>query len=205
MGQRERHVHKLGEIALKYHADRVKIESHAPGASPLNLRYTQATDQARMQRDLEGDRNQFQRTKDLEDAAEYDRERNLYRVPQRTFGSDLFRAPQKDTRSRPLSTGDIPWEDDVDAQSYGRTKPRPFPIFTTNDRQDWAQRDEVGVGAHRSVKERVSPFLRRPESASMLKIRKEQSHSVSMSESDHIITGVDVKCKRGNFLRRLMR
>jgi hypothetical protein len=204
----KQHVHKLGHIALKHHVDRVNIETLIPGTSPLDLRYTQAIDQARMQRDLVGDRNQFQRTKNLEDAAEYDRERNLYKAPQRTFGSDPFHVAQRDTGIRPLSTGDVPWEGEIDTPStifHARTKPKTFPVHTANDRQDWAQRDEAAVGTYRSVKQRVNPFLRRPDSIWMLKTRKEQNPLVSTTEPDHIASEVDAKRKKNHFLRRFMR
>jgi hypothetical protein len=206
MGQGDpgkRHVHRLGQVALKHHVDRVNIEALIPGTSPLDLRYTLAVDQARMQRDLIGDRNQFQRTRNLEDAAEYDRERNLYKVPQRTFGSDHFHLAQKDMRSRPLSTNDVFWEEQNDAQNtifHVKTKPKVFPIHTVNDRQDWAQRDETTAEIHRSVKQRVGPFLRRPDSMWILKTKKEQNPPVSVTEP--IVSEVDVKQKKGNFLRR---
>jgi hypothetical protein len=210
MGHRDpgkRHVHKLGRIALRHHVDRVNIETLIPGTNPLNLRYIQAIDQARMQRDLIGDRNQFQRTKGLEDAAEYDRERNLYKVPQRTFGSDPFHVAPKDASIRPLSTGDVPWEDEIDTQSTifrARIKPKSFPVHTANDRQNWAQRDETVVETYRSVKQ-VKPFLRRTDSIWMLRFRKEQNPIASTAKPDRIASEVDVKRKKNNFLRRFMR
>lgn len=197
--KRNRNVHKLAQAALK---QQIKEAAH-PTTVSFDLRQNQALDKARKHRDLVGDRNQFQRTRDLEDAALLDKERNLNKLPQRTFGGDNLEVHQKVKSSRPLSTGDLAWEDDFHA-SKTMFPPRPkvtAPLVPfVNDRQDWAQRDEVPTEGHRSVKERVSPFLRKPDSMWMLKGKKRPEIHNSSPEADHGASTAESKHKNSTFL-----
>jgi hypothetical protein len=174
MGEKDtkKSVHKLGHVALRHHVE----EKIRPTSSSFNLRQTLAMDHARKQRDLVGDRNQFQRTRHLEDAAKLDQERNISKVPQRTFGADHLDAPQTGLCSRPLSTGELNWEEDLDVSdplSHNKSKAKALFIQTVSDRQDWEQCDQVPAEVHRSVKDRMSPFLRKTDSMWILKSRKE--------------------------------
>lgn len=196
MGEKEtkkKSVHRLGHVALKHHVE----ENVRPTTSSFNLRRTLAMDHARKQRDLVGDRNQFQRTRHLEDAAKFDKERNLSKVPQRTFGADHLDVPQTALHCRPLSTGDLNWEEDLDARDpiFHNEPTAKALIQTAIDRQDWEQRDEAPVEVHRSVKERVSPFLRRTDSMWVLKGKKEPRPDVVPAMSRSAPTG-DIKQKK---------
>lgn len=200
MGEKEKrrkYVHRLARIALKYHTE----EAVRPTAGSFNLRTTQAMDQARKQRDLLGDRNQFQRTRHLEDAAQFDKERNLNKVPQRTFRADHLDLQRRASSCRPLSTGDLNLEEDLGgSESVFHTKPKAKTLLiqTANDRQDWEQRDEVPVEIHKPVKERATPFLRRADSIWTLKSRKGPKADV-LPETSPAPNG-GIKVKRSTFL-----
>jgi hypothetical protein len=197
MGEKEtkkKSIHKLGHVALKHHVE----ENIRPAPGSFNLRKTLAMDHVRKQRDLVGDRNQFQRTRHLEDAAKLDMERNVSKVPQRTFGVDHLDIPQTGLYSRPLSTGDLNWEEDLDTNgslSQNKSKANALFISTVIDRQDWEQRDEVPVEVHRSVKDRVSPFLRKTDSMWILKSRKEPKSDAVLEMGRSAPTG-DIKQKK---------
>lgn len=187
-------VHKLGHVALKHHIE----EKIRPTSSSFNLRQTLAMDHARLQRDLVGDRNQFQSTRHLKDATKLDKRRNVYKLPQRTFGADHLDLPQTDLCFRPLSTSEMSWEEDFDADdhlSHNKPKTKALFIQTLNDRQDWEQRDQVPAEAHRSVKDRMSPFLRKTDSLWILKGRKEPKADAVLEKSHSAPTG-DTKQKK---------
>jgi hypothetical protein len=196
--KRRKYVHKLAQLALKRHAE----ETIRPTTSSFELRKTQAMDHARKQRDLIGDRNQFQRTRHLEDAAQFDKQRNLNKVPQRTFRADHLDLNQTAHSCRPLSTGDLNWEEDFEGSGpifHTKPKAKALLIQTANDRQDWEQRDEVPVEVHRSVKERVSPFLRKTDSMWMLKSKKQPKADV-LPETGHPASNGGTKSKKSTFL-----
>lgn len=192
---KKKSVHKLGQVALKHYVE----ENALPMPSSFNLQKTLAMDQARKQRDLVGDRNQFQWTRHLEDAAKLDRERNLSKVPRRTFGADNLDVPQAAPCSRPLSTGDLNWEDLDASDPFFHNKPKTnAPIPIANERQDWEQCDQVPVEVHRSVKERMNPFLRKTESMWTLKSRKKPKPYV-LSKMSRSAPTSDIKQKRTFF------
>lgn len=194
---RKKYVHKLGQIALKHYVE----ENGRPTSGSFNLQKTLAMDQARMQRDLVGDRNQFQRTRHLEDAAKLDKERNLNKLTQRTFGADYLDVPQTALCSRPLSIGDFNWEEDLDASDplfHNKPKANAPLIPIVNERQDWEQCDQIPVEVRRSVKERMSPLLRKTDSMWTLRSRKEPKPDVLPEISCSAATG-DIKQKRTFF------
>jgi hypothetical protein len=191
---KKKSTHKLGHVALKHHVE----ENIRPASGSFNLRKTLAMDHAKKQRDLVGDRNQSQKTRHLEDAAKLDKERNARKVPQRTFGVDHLDIPQTGLYSRSLSTGHLNWEEDLDSNNpLSQNKPKANALFISTfiDRQDWAQRDEVPVEVHRSVKDRVSPFLRKTDSMWILKSRKEPKSDTILGMSRSAPTG-DIKQKK---------
>jgi hypothetical protein len=196
--KRRKYVHRLAQLALKHHAE----ETVRPATGSFDLRKTQAMDHARKQRDLLGDRNQFQWTRHLEDAAQFDRQRNLNKVPQRTFGADHIDLHQSARFCRPLSTGDLNWEEDPEGSEpiyHTKLNAKTLLIQTANDRQDWEQRDEVPVEVHRSVKERVGPFLRKTDSMWILKSKREPKTDV-LPETSHSAPSGDTKSKKSIFL-----
>ncbi len=197
MGEKEltkKSIHKLGHAALKHHTE----ENIRPIKGSFNLRKTLAMDLIKKRRDLVGDLNQFQRTRYLEDAAKLDKERNISKVPQRSFGADHLDVLQMALYSRPLSTGDLNWEEDLyaaDPLAQNQPKAKAFFIHPVKDRQDWEQRDEVSAEVHRSVKERVSPFLRKTDSMWILKRQKEPKVDAVREMSRSAPTG-DIKQKK---------
>lgn len=199
MGEKEgkkKSIHKLGHVALKHYVE----ENVRPTTGSFNLRKTLAMDQARKQRDLVRERNQFQRTRHLEDAAKLDMERNLSKGPQRTFGADNLDVFQTALCGRPLSTGDLNWEEDLDASDplfHNKPKAKALLVQTANDRQDWEQCDQVPVEVHRPVKERVSPFLRKTDSMWILKNRKPKPDV--LSEMSRSAPTNDIKQKKTFF------
>jgi len=152
-------------------------------------------------------RNQFQWTHELEDAAEADMERELYKPPQRTFHSDFahLTSGHKRNSSRPLSTGDLfSEEEETQTPPPPKVKPKPGPV--AKDRLDWAQRDEEAEVTKK--KERTSPFLRKMESTWILS-KKEKVKQ----DRDEAVAGIGdlgsppdgSKGIRGSFLARFKR
>jgi len=206
---KKRHVHKLAQPALKQHLEHLTLDDSIPGRQLTGVRRTQAMDQAMAERDTARCRNQFQWNRDMEEAAEVDIDRDLYKPPQRTFDSEFshLRSGQVRSAQRPLSTGDVFWEEE---ESHTHTRPKAKPAYVANDRNDWAQRDENEVENRRSMKERVTPFLLKKDSIWVLKGRKEKSTKVDKDEAVAGVSEVDLspdpnKTGRGSFLARFKR
>ena len=161
-----------------------KRSAKRPGTS---LQRTVMQDQAAVERERVCNRNPFQRTQALEDAAEVDESRDVYRVPRRSFGefAHLRRVGVGKGHARPLSTGDaIEDPEDTDAGMVGaggRLKSlRLKPGY--EGRNDWAQeeggrsKEEARGGTwngrlHESVS---GQFLRKKESVWGLMGKKEK-------------------------------
>jgi hypothetical protein len=200
-----RQSHKLASPAINAHLEKLSLEDPHPGQPPT-LQQTQAIDQAILERQILLNRNQFQWTHELEEAAEADMERELYKPPQRTFHSEFahLTSGHKRSSSRPLSTGDLFWEEE-ETQPPPLSKPKPKPGPVAKDRLDWAQRDEAEVT---KKKERTSPFLRKMESAWILskkeKVKQDRDEAVA-GIGDHGSPPDGSKGIRGSFLARFKR
>lgn len=161
-----------------------------------SLQRTVLQDHAEVEKERIRNRNQFQRTQALEEAAEVDELRDVYRIPQRTFSefAHLRNALGKG-HSRPLSTGDL-FSDSEDTDTMPsenrNARLKSLRVKPTYDgRNDWAQKEDEdkspvekegrrsgsgGGGNGRTVRERVSgPFLRRKESVWVLMGKKEKT------------------------------
>jgi hypothetical protein len=163
-----RQVHKLAQSAIKAHLEQLTIDDPLPGVPVTSLKKTQAMDQAMIERDLLRNRNQFQWDQAMEEAAEADVYRDVYKPPQRTFIDEFahLRGGHVQKNTRPLSTGDVFSEDD-DAHATTKTKPKPKPAgYDGNDRHDWAQRDDEAESGRK--KEGPTLFLRKKESSWIL-------------------------------------
>lgn len=194
-----RHVPKLAQPAIKAHLEAIKIED--PGSvQTMSLKKTQAKDQAVLERHLLSSRNQFQWSQDMEDANEADIERDIYKLPQRTFNSEFAHLRSKPSKSlpRPMSTGDVFWEEHSNPVS---PKPKSKPV---QDRKvlDWAQRDD---DVDRK-KEHPTPLLRKKDSNWILLGMKSIRHHGGIENADisppHTANPVKTK---GGFLARFKR
>jgi len=173
-----RQVHKLSQPALKQHLEVLSLDD--PSLQTTSLQRTQALDQAVIERDMLRNRNQFQWNHDMEEAAEIDIERDVYKSPQRTFNSEFAISKSRHEKGqRPLSTGDVFWEED-DPPVTGIAKPKPKPAF--NGRNDWAQRDDR-ENDEKVGKERSSLFLRKKDSIWVLKSRREKNGKQDKDEA----------------------
>jgi hypothetical protein len=150
-----------------------------------SLQRTVLQDQAEVEKGRVRNRNQFQRTRDIEEAAEMDELRDVYRVPQRTFGEFAhLRNAHGRGHSRPLSTGDV-FSDSEDTDTVPVSTKLKLktkgPGMGYDGRNDWAQKEEGKEspveggkgGSGRTVKEMVSG-LRRKDSVWVLMGKKEK-------------------------------
>lgn len=200
-GMKNRPVHKASQSVLKAHLGLVQ-EDVLPGNPLTVLQETQAKDQAMIERELVRNRNQFQWTRDMEEAVEIDEERDLYKAPQRTFPEFAHLRSSNSVRKthRTASTGDV-FSDDIPALPKARQKPK---FDTTKDRNDWVQRDKENDG-RRSKEEGVTPYLRKKKSIWVLG-RKEKS---SRQDKDEEAAGIGIfgspPDKKLSFLARFKR
>lgn len=164
-----------------------------------SLQRTVLQDQAEVEKERIRNRNQFQLTQALEEAAEVDELRDVYRVPQRTFVEFAhLRNAHSKGHSRPLSTGDIFSDsEDTDTAPASTSRLKSLRVKPTYDgRNDWAQEEEakspVEKVSARTVKERVSgPFLRRKESVWILMGKKEKEKEKDRKVDDALVgTGI---------------
>ena len=166
-----RQVHMLGKPAVRAYLELLKLEHPVPGHPELSLQRTQALDQAALEREMLGNRNQFQWDRTLEHAAEADMERELFKPPVRTFNEFAhLRGNAARAASRPLSTGDV-FSEAEDLQSATRT--RAGPAQDGHDRHDWAQREDEAE--RRTKKEKAIPSLKKMQSSWVLMGRKDKS------------------------------
>jgi hypothetical protein len=164
-----RQVHKLAQPAIKAHLELLTIDDAVPGQAVTSLKRTQAMDQAVVERDLLRTRNQFQWDHTMEEAAEVDVYRDVYKPPQRTFINEFshLRIRQEKKNPRPLSTGDIlSEEDEAHATTKAKRKSKPSGYDMT-ERNNWAQRDE-GAENKSSKKEKEALIVRKKPSSWIL-------------------------------------
>lgn len=184
--------------------EQAKAAYHEPNAIlTFTVARSKAEDQARTQRQAVSERNQFQRDQVLEEAAQYDRDRDIYAPVRRSFGVDPLNVIISGSKTRPLSSSEANWEDggrrSTDAPSRLR---RTVP--NVNDHLDWAQRDDTPV-EHSSIRDRLSPLLKKTESKWILRKKDARDDSVSgyglLCPTGHNTA----KVKRGSFLGRFKR
>ncbi|KAI9681403.1 MAG: hypothetical protein M1817_002686 [Caeruleum heppii] len=149
-----------------------------------------ALEEQRLANELLGQRNQFQQPRGFEEAAQRDRERDLYKPTQRAFRTSLF--PPEPTRcsnqERSFSVGDAELLEVGAGRRHSTiSKPKPRPSFRWEDHHDWAQRDESCDERRPSLIDRMSPLLKKTESVLHLRgkrdsVIKESSSSPAPSE-----------------------
>jgi len=154
-----RQVHRLSQPVLKQ-LEGLCLDDSVPGR-PLktSLQRTQALDQTAAERDTLRNRNQFQWTHGMEEAAEVDDERAVYKLPTRNFDAAI-------SNVRRIPAG-------LMEEEHGHAKTKAG--IDVNSRHDWAQRDEEELEIRRTVKELVNPFSMKRHSIWTLRSKKEQS------------------------------
>lgn len=175
-----RKVHKLSEPVVRAHMERLALEESAGGVK--TVKETQARDQTLLAKEMLKNRNQFQRTQDMENAAEVDIYREVYKPPQRTFMgefSHLLPGHHDKKTQRPLSMGDVLEDDDALTLTRTKRKSKP-PGFDMSERNNWAQQDEPDI---KSPKKETS-VRRKPSSWILLgrrspKLDKEKDEAVA--------------------------
>lgn len=197
-----RQTHKLSLLVVKQHRDPLVHELSGPYAPTLQK--TLAADQARLDREMLGHRNQFQWTRDMEEADEADASRDLYKTEQRTFIAELahLKLGNGPSDRHPLSTGDIPAQEDVPT----RRPSKALPVHELKDRNDWTQQDEA---EKRTSKGRISPFLRRRVSIWTLgkreRLLKQEKDNALAPLAESASSSEGRRSKRESFLSRFRR
>lgn len=117
----------------------------------------------------------------MEEAAELDNERGVYKPVRRTFNLEFshLRKQRDKEIERPMSTGDV-WDEEeqyTSIQTRSRTKP------TFDGRNDWAQQEDDIKGGKTLVKEK-SMFLRRTESIWLMKGKKDKINIIRQDKNE---------------------
>jgi hypothetical protein len=174
-----RQAHKLGQRAMKQVQEVGRPDR--PNTQQISLQRTQAMDQAIIDRNVLGNRNQFQWNHDMEEAVEVDVNRGVYEPLRRTFTTQFahLRSRGEKEVKRPPSTGDI-WDENYAPVSI-KSNPMAKPDF--EGRNDWAQQDEPNNEGSNVVKEK-SMFLRKTESIWILRSKRETSSAQDKNGAD---------------------
>lgn len=160
-----RQIHALSQPAVKTHLEQIQPEH----SNSKGLKKTQAIDQAMAEREMLRQRNQFQRTQSMENAAEIDGYRGVFKPQQRSFVPDHSHLAVRQERkgARPLSTGDV--VDEKEGSSAGeklRRKSKPNG-FDMSERNNWTQEEHVEM-VKQKEKEKSSPSMRKKPSSWIL-------------------------------------
>ncbi|KAI9869421.1 MAG: hypothetical protein M1813_000210 [Trichoglossum hirsutum] len=189
-GRRE--THKLSRSVIDRYRKNRDIGSRIPGAtSAAQL----PGDYAKSGGDSAANRNQFQWTRELENAMRVDKERNVDKGPQRdfniTFDQISSSRPHKKrtTVDRPYSTGDLdPGMKRLSLNVSAGSQRQPFERQPF-DRHDWTQADERRdlKPDSQPPKERMSLSLKRIESVRSVAHKKSRDGR----GTDVVTPGVD--------------
>lgn len=150
-----RQVHVLSYPALKTHYEPLQIDVKIP-QSPLQI--NQAFDQVVYGRNESRDRNQWNHSPEMELAAEIDRERDVNRLPRRSFGQYGRKSKSRD-RERVTLRGS-----NRENGPPVSLKTRPKTAVCVPDferRNDWAQEDKENGKSWVLRKDSMSWIVRR--------------------------------------------
>ena len=140
-----RQISKLGQPAVKAHLETLAIDDLVSNYPTLTLKRSQAMDQAIIDRDFLRTKNQLHWDHVMEEAAEVEAYRDVYRAPQRTFVNEFshLRLKQEKKKERPMSTGDILSSEDDNNNAAKKAKRRSkVPVLDMTERNNWAQQDD---------------------------------------------------------------
>ena len=172
MGKKD--AHRLSRAVLdRYkHGLGARDPAHPEQVTAGNL--ADALEAARLEMERVADRNHFQRNRDLEDAAQRDKERDINKPTKKDFEPSPHHPPvhNESKHQRSFSVGGAEWEHIKGPLPVSKATSKPGPQW--EDHHDWAQRDEHLADRRRSLMDRVSPFLRKTESVWLLKHKKER-------------------------------
>jgi hypothetical protein len=135
----KRDIHKLSRPVVKHFKVGDDVRGHA-NATTSTPRFTQAVSTAQAEMARAAERNQFQRTRDLEEAGRRDVGRGLGKPSQRDFNLSWLRPDIQSTRGETndalLGRGSV----EVEGSANSPTLPH-LPI-SREDRPDWTEQDE---------------------------------------------------------------
>jgi len=203
-----RQVHKLSQpVVRQLEESEERKGATSEGGFVSSLQKRQALDQAVLERERLRNRNQWQRGNKMEEAAEVDADRDVFKKPTRTFSEFPHLATMGGRGGghgeRPLSTGDVCC-DEQDQDGAALTKPRTKVVI--QGRNDWEQLDDERDGK-RTIMERAG--LRKMDSIWTLKGKKEKA--AGRRDKDEAVAGVgnsdsppqsENKSRKNSFLAR---
>jgi hypothetical protein len=196
-----RSVPKLARPVSRAHMEVRKVEG-AGAAQPTSLKKPQAKDQGILERQPLSNRNQIPRTHGSEEVGEVDKERNVHKLPQRTF-PEFNQLEPMSCRSgpRPMSTGDVLWREELLAASR-KPKPKSRLIHERSGRHDWTQRDDE---VDRKNEQKLSSQSRKKDSSWIMLGMKSAKHESGIDNADISTSDTSSSKSRGGFLARFKR
>lgn len=148
-------IHKLSRQVVRTHQPAVDPRAPTAKIRPSIRRVVEGHEMARLKREALAERNQFQRTPLLEEAARADHTRNLNKPQQRDFENPL--CEQLPTKHSPPNGGK-PGEWDPHRMETNVPPSQAHRRPNANDRHDWAQRDECVDTGRQGLRDRMRPF-----------------------------------------------
>ncbi|KAI9843997.1 MAG: hypothetical protein M1838_002377 [Thelocarpon superellum] len=136
------------------------------------------------------ERNQFQRSRALEEAAQADKDRDLHRPLKRDFRrlSHLMPQGHGHNRRRSFSAGDAAvTASDIDTGEGlvpMTAKRNPRHSIHVEDRHDWSQNDESERERRPSFRERVSPLIKKTEAIFISKSKRDRCTAEVEAETE---------------------
>ena len=153
--RKKKDIHRLARQVLQTQQAAVDSKGLLAAHGPSIRRIVEGQDMARLKLEETADRNQFQCTPALEEAARADHERNLNKPPQRDFEVSLSEdLPSNLRRAR---GGDISDWDPSKIETNGTSR-HVAGVPNPNDRHDWAQRDDTVETDKQGLRDRMTPF-----------------------------------------------
>jgi len=140
-----RQIHKLSQPAVKQHLEILHVDIPS-----LSLMRMQVYDQVVVERNALRNRNQWQWTHEMEQAAEFDLDREVDKPPRRTFAELEHLMKTRSREEQILKGGDSFWHE-------GPSKMKSRTAVCVPDfegRNDWAQKEEMEGGGRRTLLKR---------------------------------------------------
>lgn len=123
--------------------------------------YVEQQDLASQKVKATADRNQFQRTQILQNAAESDENRGIFRPPQRDFESLFVLKKQRGKIADGIGPPGVAELDLIDEEPDHPVVSKSQLNYRPDDRHDWAQRDECAGHERHGFRNHILPVLRK--------------------------------------------